>query len=817
MTTKHLSGYYGSGYTLAAGYSKLVIDKTADIRGDGVSVPFFATVVNQGSVYGYDQGVYLEAGGSLINGSAKNTSASISSDSLGVLAPGGAAIANFGTIADKGQYGRGVLLQAGGSVTNGSIHDTTALIFGYDGVDGAATVANFGTIDGRSSDFGQVVAGVVLGADGSLTNGSAGDTAALILGNDGVIAFAATIANFGTIRADGDYGAGVTLNGGGSVTNGSAHDTTAFIYGEYGVNANGVTTVTNFGTIGGGGVELSGGGTITNGSAVDTGAYISGIFTGFAAAATIANFGVIGGVDLAGGGLLTNGSVDDAAALIIGGTASSVVATVVNFGTIEAGNYGGDKYGVELDEGGTITNGLAAHTDALISGVEAKGAATVTNFGAIKSGYYSYGVRLEAGGAVTNGSALDPTALIIGRGGVRAEGAAAAVANTGTIGAGGDYGVGVDLEAGGSVANGSANDSTALIYGDYGVIGSGAVSIVNYGTIKGFHGVSVILVDAGDEVTAEAGSTFIGTIEGGYGTLALAGGGTGTISSLGAGGTLTGAVEAEFIHFDQVVIEAGGAWTLAGTNKVDQSARLVDEGTLNNSGGLTISGTLSIAASAVFRLAGGDILAGPTGDADIVDYGLMIKSPGRGTITVGAHMFDRGVVEVASGTLDFTSRLYGTGVMKIDAGATLEADAGAVSTLTVTFDGAAATLALKTPKTFAATLSGFAAGDIIDLLAIKATGASVNGGDQLVIVNGVRTVASLQLSGNYAGATFSTASDGHGGTSVTLTSGGPDLPSVAGMVSAMAAVAAPPGVATLGHDLRAERTLVLARPNVHLQ
>jgi hypothetical protein len=37
------------------------------------------------------------------------------------------------------------------------------------------------------------------------------------------------------------------------------------------------------------------------------------------------------------------------------------------------------------------------------------------------------------------------------------------------------------------------------------------------------------------------------------------------------------------------------------------------------------------------------------------------------------------------------------------------------------------------------------------------------------------------------------------------------------MVSAMAAMAAPAGLATLGYDLRAERTPVLARPNVHLQ
>jgi hypothetical protein len=87
-----------------------------------------------------------------------------------------------------------------------------------------------------------------------------------------------------------------------------------------------------------------------------------------------------------------------------------------------------------------------------------------------------------------------------------------------------------------------------------------------------------------------------------------------------------------------------------------------------------------------------------------------------------------------------------------------------------------------------------------------------------VIVNGTKTVASLQLSGNYAGATFTTGSDGHGGTDVMLASGGgAGRPSVAGMASAMAALGAPAAVAALGYDLRAERAPVLARPNVHLQ
>ena len=727
MTTKHLSGYYANGYTLSAGYSKLVIDKNADVCGSGVDVPSFATVVNLGAVYGSTQGIYLKAGGSLVNGSATNTSASIMSAYHGVEARGLISINNFGTIAAKKNHGDGVYLGAGGSLTNGLDKDRTALIQGQYAVNmvGAGTIANFGTIYGGGYFEGL---GVALDSGGTLVNGSNVDSSALIRGYTGVASGgAADIANYGTIISTGRYG--VTMVTGGSLTNGSAHDTVALISGLEAVAAlEAVATVVNFGTIVGGelGVSLFMGGKVINGSTADI-------------VASLSSLSVIEGS-----------------------------ATVANFGTI--GDSAGGFYGVSLNNGGVVTNGAAHDTAALVFG---------TLYGVVGAYHFT-------------------------------------LANFGRIESSGLTGAGV-LTLSGRIANGSAAVTTALISGATGCKMGEDATLINFGAIVGTGGVAVSMSDKTDELIAEAGSTFIGVIEGGGGRLALAGGGAGTISGFGGSGTLTGAVDAHFSGFGSYEIAAGGAWTLVGSDTLAAASVLVDEGTLINSGALTISGTLLVAASAVFRLASGEILAAQTGAAEIVDDGLMIKSPGRGTITVGAHMFDRGVVEVASGTLDFTSRLYGTGVMKIDAGATLEADAGAVSTLIVTFDGAATTLALKTPKTFAATLSGFAAGDVIDLLAIKATGAGVNGDDKLVIVDGARTVASLQLSGNYAGATFATASDGHGGTSVTLTSGGPDLPSVAGMASAMASMAAPAGVATLGCGPRAERTPVLARPNVRLQ
>jgi hypothetical protein len=481
----------------------------------------------------------------------------------------------------------------------------------------------------------------------------------------------------------------------------------------------------------------------------------------------------------------------------VGGTGVDCpsAATLINQGSVYG--YGG---GIYMEAGGSLINGSAKNTSASISsgfysgdGVLALGAATIANFGTIASGFYGDGVALDAGGSITNGSVRDTTALIAGYDGVFALGAVASIVNFGTIASGGAYAAGVSLGLSGSLTNGSALDPAALIIGYYGVVASSATgSVVNFGTIEGTGGVSVALNDASGEVIAEAGSTFIGTIEGGGGTLALAGGGTGTITNLGSGGTLTGAVEAEFLDFGSVVVEAGGAWTLTGSNTLDADAVVVDRGTLINRGALTVSGTLSIEASGVFRLAGGQISAGPTGADRIVDDGLMVKNPGTGTITVGAHMFDRGIVEVAAGTLDFTNRLFGA--------------------------GDAATLALESPKSFGATISGFQSGDTIDLLAITATGASVNDDDQLVIVDQARPVATLQLTGAYGGVTFTTGSDGHGGTNIEIAAADRGRsPSVQTMAAAMAAMSAPTSGTIFERGLATHRTLWLAAPFVQLK
>ena len=405
--------------------------------------------------------------------------------------------------------------------------------------------------------------------------------------------------------------------------------------------------------------------------------------------------------------------------------------------------------------------------------------------------------------------------------------------------------LGVFVTYGGSVTNGSATDRTALISSSKGgrrrrslrrrpapiSVRSAAVSlsktVVNFGTITGtvkFTGY------AGSRLVVQSGSTILGLVFNQGGTLELASG-SGTISGLGStsAATLSGGATATFRGFGAYAIDAGSSWTLSGTNTLNSGATFTDDGSLTNTGALTLHWTVTGAGSLTFaagtetintgaaigtanwsvtggtarlnesltyrgafsegagavltvadrqrlalvgsaslggtlngagraavsdatldgftvggtmrlRVAGtatqtgtvtiGDATAGAAhllinkratytidgaagvarGNASFSSLkvlGTLIKSGATGVSVIAVKTVDDGVIEAATGTLDFANQLTGAGSMKIDAGATLEADQAVASTLTARFFEGDGTLALAQPARFAATIHGF--------------------------------------------------------------------------------------------------------------
>ena len=187
MASKYLSGTYAAGYTLSGAYSTVTIRSTAFIGGAGV------------------------VGG---------TTASY-------------AIVNLGQIAAAMAGAAGINLHASGTITNGSLLDTAALIIGAVGTNGTYTQVggSGGTGINLSSGGGVSNSGTIAGGYG----GSGGPASAV----------------------GGVGGTGIGLSGGGSIDNsGVIRGGSGGIGGDYGYHGDGGA--------GGAGIKLSGGGTISN-------------------------------------------------------------------------------------------------------------------------------------------------------------------------------------------------------------------------------------------------------------------------------------------------------------------------------------------------------------------------------------------------------------------------------------------------------------------------------------------------------------------------------------------------------------------------
>jgi uncharacterized protein (UPF0333 family) len=670
MTTKYLTGAYPKGYALNSKYKVLIIDASASVGGSGVSATSFATIVNHGLIDAYSSGVFLHDGGTVINGSATDTSAVIDTTAgKTILAYGQAnTVINYGTVQGGGFSGDAVRV--------------------YDG--SSNVVTNFGTLAGG----------------GALANG-------LTVGHCSDV----TVTNAGVIS--GPLGSGIW-----------------FSYDDADNN-----TVSNSGTIEGGGYGIlfqSGGGVVTNGSASDISA-------------------LIGANNKNSQGVWALSSAEEAYVSNFG--------TIVNWSTT-SGN------GVALKNGGVLTNGSSGDATALI---DAYGGVGVATYGASPVTLTNFGTIVGIGTAVSFSSSADVLQVEAGcafEGAVRGAG--------GTLDLASGEG-GISLGGGNVMVSGSMAPTTFSQFGTLEISNGARFKLTGTATIGG--GGIARLVDDGTLVVARA-ITGTGTLAVGAGDLIIQAGATVDVSSatFAAGAIVTGS--------GTLILNNA---TVAGLS-VGEAASMVDIGTVTQTGNILLrdgaqSARRVVESGAIWKLDGNvGIDRRLSENPAITVYGLLVKSAGSGVGAIGVYAEIDGVAEAARGTLDFVAGVTGSGTLKIDAGATIECGGLAGPALTATFRGAGATLALKDPAAFGATIAGFASGESIDLLDVAATSAVLGAGDTLVIADGPTPVATLQLSGDYAGDTFATGSDGKGGTSITLSTS-PGAPPQAALHSFIAAAA----------------------------
>ncbi len=201
---------------------------------------------------------------------------------------------------------------------------------------------------------------------------------------------AGSVANSGLIRADAanSFDRAVRLNSGGNVSNAASGTIAGDSVGVYIVGAAG--TVSNAGSVsagnpnGGVAIFLAAGGSIANTAAT---ASVHGFFVGvevFGGTGTVTNSGSITasvqvGVELAQGGSVTNGQSGSSGGYIYGyssgiyiygrtnGGTSLGTGTVTNFGTVSSNSDFGNN-GIALMDGGTVTNGASGASSAYVHG-----------------------------------------------------------------------------------------------------------------------------------------------------------------------------------------------------------------------------------------------------------------------------------------------------------------------------------------------------------------------------------------------------------------------------------------------------------------
>lgn len=415
------------------------------------------------------------------------------------------------------------------------------------------------------------------------------------------------------------------------------------------------------------------GDSVVNAGSITYGGSDAAIDFGTSSGATsVQNTGTIDATDVAAAGVVLaagtveNGPSNATTAQIIGGAYGAAIlgaGLVQNEGTISGST------GVYVGSG-TVDNGTSTAFAGLISGVVngvwvGAGTGIVSNFGTIQASG-GVGVYLEAGGTLVTGSATDTTALVSGAFegvlvGQPGSSYAGVVTNYATITANGsdliNRVIGVWLENGGSVQNYGSLSSIQAV--DFGVLVEGAAGFVhNEGTISATASIAVSGTTYGFGVDLAAG----GTVDNG-----LAAGSMATIQGvydgvrIEAGAPGAGAM----VENEGTIIGAVGVDFLTGSTAA--AGTIVNDGLIKSTGGASGNAVLFGSGTALLVLDPGWSFVGTVVGSTVVGSTttLVLASGTAGTLSGLAN--DAGTVTetATSATVDFSD--FQT--ITIDAGA----------------------------------------------------------------------------------------------------------------------------------------------------
>jgi hypothetical protein len=357
--------------------------------------------------------------------------------------------------------------------------------------------------------------------------------------------------------------------------------------------------------------------------------------------------------------------------------------------------------------------------------------------------------------------------------------------NAGSIAGGPGGGDGVDFLSAGQVVNAGTITGGA---GGVGVYLDGG-TLTNAGLIaSGGGGDAVVFGSQAATLVVEGGAQFEGAV-----AASAAADDTLVLSQAHGGGLIAG-IGTDYTGFTQITEQAGANWGLGDANTLGAGTTLTIGGLLSVQDSLDGAGSAIVSARAILenigggflqlaglQLAGGTLAGSAVSTILIGTAGIGGGQASAGSITIngaaniegfgqvtGAAVTDDGSIIARGGTLTLASAVSGTGLARIDAGATLRLFASMAANIVFGANGGE-TLFAAHGVAITGTIFGFAPGDIIDLR-VPATSLEYAGG-VLALLDQGHAVDRLTLSGRYAQANFTLTPDGHGGADIGLLPG----------------------------------------------
>ena len=786
------------------------------------AVPGFGvadTLVNQGTIAAGFAGGQMTLGGygTIIN---QGTIIASAGDTLTISA---AVFANTGTLT-AGAGGTILLGQTPGVFGTAPAWSNTGLIAVSGGtlaLGGALSTGQLGTISQTGGSIS--LAGTLANAGATLTLGGAGTLALQGLSLAGTIAGGTIIDQSGALLAG---------TGGGALLDGVSYQGTlalanagAFLRVRDGLALAGVADVLGAGAV----LDFQGSQTLSQ-------AHVLLGASGTAAALDVAHDPAqSGGSTLVLGAGVSITQAGQLACIGRQGGTGAAGDMIVNAGTITAGVAGGtltlggpgftNQGRIVVGQGETLAiatpdfanTGVIAVNGGLLS---LRGSLTLAQLGQVSlaSGALAVAGTLDLGQgtlAVGLGSAVGRVVLAgsIDDGTIVDAGGGLAAAGGATLG-GVTYDGTLDLSrpfsqlalAGGVTVDGASvgkpgtivvtgAQSRLLITGNE-TLGSVQVALGSAAQLYAGQRLAAPELDAAPGVQLTLGPASMLALSGTAGTLGNAGYGQWSDSILNQGqitaatpGTLSlGATF--FTNAGTLSASGGGILALgdagfANTGTLSIGAGSAAAVTLYNYYASPASGPSVFSNSGVIAMQGG-ILQEPTGNGLFPQVPLLNLAGADivGSGQIYAEIANAGTIEARGTGLYLAQSLLGTGVLQIDSGAILELGAGAPSSQTVTFASATGTLKLDQPTSFAGTLGGLSAGDLIDLPGVVLTGVGLNSGTLVAstATQNYRFVGTTPLGGE-----LSAGHDAHGGATISFTAQTPG----AGSTPAVIAVGQP--------------------------